>query len=197
MQQHRCLCNGNDELVLRIGEHVKARELSFGQVLLHKTAKRCLGIALNQQVKVVFRLNQLTLLEMNSQASQQNPRVIRSARRIKLAVLVHEVVESVLVLEFCVCECKRKTSISRICSVKLQEFLAICDGIFVSAADKRARRKRCQPALIGVDCQPLGKLCLFSGESLRGLLRLLVARGFYLGELLYKELVVGVKKPAI
>ncbi len=27
-------------------------------------------------------------------------------------------------------------------SVKLQEFLAICNGVFVTAADKRARRKR-------------------------------------------------------
>ena len=75
LQQHRCLCNGNDELVLRIGEHVKARELSLGQILLYKEAKRCLGIALNQQVKVVFCLNQLTLFEVNGQASQQNPRV--------------------------------------------------------------------------------------------------------------------------
>ena len=145
----------------------------------------------------MFCLNQLTLFEVNSQASQQNPRVICPARRIKLTVLVHEVVEGVLVLKFCVCECKRKTSIGRVRSVKLQEFLAICDGIFVAAADKRARRKRCQPALIGVDSQPLGKFCLLSGESLRGLLRLLVARGFYLGKLLHKELVVGVKKPAI
>ena len=90
----------------------------------------------------MLRLNQLTLLEVYGQASQQNPRVICPARRIKLAVLIHEVVEGVFVLEFCVCERKRKTSIGCVGSVKLQEFLAICDGVFVAAADKRARRKR-------------------------------------------------------
>ena len=50
---------------------------------------------------------------------------------------------------------------------------------------------------MGVDGQALGKFCLLGGKPLRGLLRLLVARGLNLGELLHKELVVGVKKPAI
>ncbi len=119
------------------------------------------SIALNQQVKVVPPPQPAHAFEVNGQASQQNYGS-SAPRGGLLAILVHEAVEGVLVLEFCV---YASAGVKRaMAAASAPGVFAICDGIFVAAADTHEKKACCQPALI-VLMASAGQVLLCSAGS--------------------------------